>query len=59
MKHFMMMVLAMAAILAAQMGLSEMVGFHTAEIMGKTAMTALYLYAVIRMCRAFRVKRGE
>ena len=47
----------LAAIIAAQMGLTGLIGFRTAELMGKTAVTALCLYAVIRVCQAFRVKR--
>lgn len=46
--------LAMAAVIAAQMALTGVVGFHTAELLGKTAVTALYLYAVVRACRAGR-----
>ena len=58
MKYVLTVVLVLAAILGAQMGLSGIVGFHTAEIMGKTAMTALYLYAVARMFRAKREARA-
>lgn len=46
--------LAMAAVIAAQMALTGVVGFRTAELLGKTAVTALYLYAVVRVCRAGR-----
>lgn len=50
--------LAAAAIIAGQMALAEVLGFHTAEVIGKTAMTALYLYAVTRMFRAKREARA-
>lgn len=54
MKYVMMMVLAMAAIIAGQTALAFVLGFHTAEILGKTAVTALYLYTIMRMFRAGR-----
>ena len=50
--------LVMAAVIAAQMALTGVLGFHTAEVMGKTAVTALYLYAVTRMFRAKREARA-
>ena len=56
MKYVLTVVLVLAAIIAAQMGLTGLIGFRTAELMGKTAVTALCLYAVIRACQAFRVK---
>ena len=54
MKGIAMGLLAMAAIIAAQTALAGVLGFHTAEVIGKTAVTALYLYAVTQM---FRTKR--
>ena len=57
MKYVLTVVLVLAASIAAQMGLTGLIGFRTAELMGKTAVTALCLYAVIRVCQAFRVKR--
>ena len=50
--------LAVAALIVVQTALSFVVGFHTAELMGKTALTALYLYAVARMFRARREARA-
>lgn len=50
--------LAVTAVIAGQMALTGVVGFHTAELMGKTALTALYLYAVARMFRARREARA-
>lgn len=50
--------LAVAAVIAGQMALTGVAGFHTAELMGKTALTALYLYAVARMFRANREARA-
>lgn len=50
--------LAVTAVIAGQMALTGVVGFHTAELMGKTALTALYLYAVARMFRANREARA-
>lgn len=50
--------LAVTAVIAGQMALTGVVGFHTAEVMGKTALTALYLYAVARMFRANREARA-
>ena len=47
-----------AAVIAGQTALAGVLGFHTAEVIGKTAMTALYLYAVIRMFQASRAKRA-
>ena len=58
MKGIAMGLLATAAIIAAQMALTGVVGFHTAEVIGKTAITALYLYAVARMFRAKREARA-
>ena len=57
MKYVLTVVLVLAAILAAQMGLTGVLGFRTAELIGKTAMTALCLYALIRTVQALRVKR--
>lgn len=57
MKGIAMGLLALAAVIAAQMALTGVLGFHTAEMIGKTAMTALYLYAVMRMFRAEREAR--
>lgn len=55
MKHVMrdvaLAILAVAVVIAAQVGLSFVVGFRTAEIIGQTAMTALFLYAIIRAGR--------
>ena len=58
MKGIAMGLLAIAAVIAAQMALTGVLGFHTAEAMGKTAVTALYLYAVARMFRATREARA-
>ena len=62
MKHMMKDIaaalLAVAAVIVVQTALSFVVGFHTAEIIGQTAMTALFLYAVIRMFRAKRERRA-
>lgn len=58
MKYVLTVVLVLAAIIAAQTGLAGLIGFRTAELIGKTAMTALYLYAVTRMFRAKREARG-
>ena len=57
MKYVVAVVLVLAAIIAAQMGLSGVLGFRTAELIGKTAVTALCLYAVIRVFQAFRAER--
>ena len=46
--------LAMAVVIAGQVALSFAVGFHTAQLIGETAMGALFLYAVIRMGRKRR-----
>ena len=54
MKYVGTMVLALAAIMAVQMGLTGLTGFHTAELLGKTAMTALFLYSIIRLVQAAR-----
>ena len=54
MKSVGMAVLAMAAVIASQMALTGVLGFHTAEVMGKTAVTALFLYQIIRMGRRER-----
>lgn len=58
MKGIAMGLLATAAIIAAQTALAGALGFRTAELIGKTAMTALYLYAVTRMFRAKREARA-
>lgn len=46
--------LAVAAVIAAQTALSFAVGFHTAQLLGETALGALFLYAVIRAGRKGR-----
>lgn len=51
-------VLAMAVIIAGQTALACVVGFRTAELTGRTAMTALYLYAMMRLFRTKRAARG-
>lgn len=58
MKGIGMGLLAAAAVIAAQTALTGVLGFRTAELLGKTAVTALYLYAVIRMFQASRAKRA-
>lgn len=58
MKGIAMGLLAAAAVVAAQMALTEVLGFHSAEVIGKTAMTALYLYAVTRMFQEKREARA-
>lgn len=58
MKGMAMGLLVTAAVIAAQTALAEVLGFHTAERIGKTAMAALYLYAVTRMFRAKREARA-
>lgn len=58
MRNVGMAVLAMAAIIAGQTALAGVAGFHTAELIGKTAMTALYLYAMMRIFRAKREARA-
>lgn len=54
MKNILTAVLAMTAIIAVQMGLTYAFSFHVGETFSKTAITALYLYAVCRMCRKRR-----
>lgn len=51
MRDIALAILAVAVVIAVQVGLSFVVGFHTAELIGQTAMTALFLYAVIRSGR--------
>lgn len=51
MKDIAAALLAVAAVIVAQTALSFVVGFHIAEVLGQTAMTALFLYAVIRSGR--------
>ena len=46
--------LAVAAVVAAQTALSFVVGFRTAELLGETALGALFLCAVIRAGRTRR-----
>ncbi len=50
--------LAVAVIIAAQMGLSVLVGFRTAEIVGKTVCIALFWYCVIRVIHVRREARS-
>lgn len=57
MKYVLTMILAAAAIIAVQTGLSGLVGFHTAELMGKTAMTALFWFSIIRLIQEVRRAR--
>ena len=46
--------LAVAAVIAGQTGLSFVVGFHTAQLIGETALGAMFLYAVVRAGRKGR-----
>ena len=46
--------LAVAVVVAVQIALSFVVGFQTAELIGETAMGALFIYAVIQMGRKRR-----
>ena len=54
MKDLAIALLAVAAVIVAQTALSFVVGFQTAQVLGQTAMTALFLYAVIRSGRKRR-----
>lgn len=54
MKYLLTTILTMAAIIAAQMGLTYVFDFHTGELFGKAAMTALFWYHILR---SFRGKR--
>jgi hypothetical protein len=54
MKGIVIALLAVAVVIAAQTALSFVVGFHTAELIGETALGALFLYAVIRAGRKRR-----
>lgn len=58
MKYVGMAVLAMAAIIMGQTALAFVLDFHTAEMAGKAAMTALYLYAAIRAAEAKRAAKA-
>lgn len=57
MRGIAMGLLAVTAVIAAQTALAGILGFHTAEVIGKAAITALYLYAVMRMLQKSRAKR--
>lgn len=57
MKYVLTMVLVMAAIILVQTGLSGLVGFHTAELLGKTAMSALFWFSIIRLIQEVRRAR--
>nr|WP_325200949.1 hypothetical protein [uncultured Oscillibacter sp.] len=46
--------LAVAVVVAGQTALSFVVGFRTAQLLGETALSALFLYAVIRAGRKRR-----
>jgi len=54
MKGILAAFLAMAAIISVQTALAGVLGFHTAELLGKTAVTALFCYSIIRMSRSRR-----
>ena len=54
MKYVLTTVLLLVAILAVQMGLTYAFSFHVGEVFSKTALSALYLYAVLRMFRKRR-----
>lgn len=54
MKDIVIALLAVAAVIVAQTALSFAVGFQTAEVIGQTAMAALFLYAVVRSGRKRR-----
>lgn len=53
-KYALLGLLAMAAVIAVQGALAGVVGFPMAERFGKTAMTVLFWYAVLRMLRGER-----
>jgi hypothetical protein len=47
--------LMVAVVIAGQMALTGVVDFHTAELVGGTALTFLFFYVLFRPCR----KRGR
>ena len=50
--------LTIVGIIAVQIGLTYLFTFRTGEIFSQTAMSALFLYAVLRMCRNRREKKA-
>ena len=58
MKYAGTMALVMAGILAGQTALACVLDFHTAELLGKTAMSALFFYSLIRLVRTARRARA-
>ena len=49
--------LTMVVIIAVQIGLTGLFTFRMGEMFSRTAMSALFLYAVMRMCRKQREKK--
>ena len=58
MKYAGIAILAMVGIIAAQIGLTYLFTFRAGEIFSRTAMSALALYAVMRMCRKRPTKKA-
>jgi len=46
-----MVILAMAGIITAQIGLTCLFSFQVGETFSKTAITALFFYSILRGCR--------
>ena len=54
MKGIALGILSVAVVIAGQMALTGVVGFHTAELAGGTALAFLFYYTIFRMCRKRR-----
>lgn len=49
--------LTMVGIIAVQIGLTYLFTFRVGEIFSQTAMSALFLYSVMRMCQRTAAKK--
>lgn len=52
-------ILAVAVVIAGQMALSRVAGFHTAELIGGTVLTFLFFYYLSRSVRKRREAKAE
>ena len=59
MKGIALGILLVAAVVVGQMALTGVVGFHTAELAGGTALTFLLFYTLFQSCRKRREAKAK
>ena len=59
MKGIALGILSVAVVIAGQMALTGVAGFHTAELAGGAAVAFLFYYTIFRSCRKRREAKAE